>query len=238
MLKLKVKLNTKNITREELVWREKYLSPNLSYITGVTSPSYNLGKYDKLASTNSITNTDSSLNVESENVLRQGYVIVKSKVYDAHRGRYTDYSVADSGTTTTYHYVVNKDKYFYWNNGKYTFDNLLHVSSNTITEDYTYECDENTKELKIDTLYWIEDEKVNIDGNTYIYDRHEGKDGGLKYLDDGDILDSSAITRCDGIEFHPYPSPKDYEEVTKFRLTKQDMQEETYSRLSFARYYY
>ena len=78
----------------------------------------------------------------------------------------------------------------------------------------------------------------------YVYDKNEGEGntpentGILKFKDSGDALEPSAITRCKTIEFYPYDSAAEYEEVTKFRLYKNDNQEESFSRITFARYYY
>ena len=40
MLTYSVKLDEKSIRRDELVWCEKYLAPDLSIITGVTSSNW------------------------------------------------------------------------------------------------------------------------------------------------------------------------------------------------------
>lgn len=245
MLRYEVKLNDDSIKREKLEWREKYLSPDLSYITGVTSPSYHLEKFTKLASTNNINNTDCTLDVECKNVLRQGYIIIKEKEYDVFADSYVDYSIINSGDTIEYHYVINKDKYFYWgkfdgeDKSGYTFNNLLNYDPQSgIVETIKVESSEASNPLKIDTVYWIEDGTVEIDGNLYIYDKDEGNNGILKYGEDGVALQPSAITRCKGIEYHPYSSSTLYEEVTKVKFGKQVNKEEGFDKITFARYYY
>lgn len=246
MLKYEIKLSDNSIKRDELVWKEKYLSPDLSYITGVTQPSYHLEKFERLASTNSINNTDSTLNVECKNVKRQGYIIVKEKEYDVFTSSTIDYSIVESGETIDYQYIVNKNKFFYWgkfpNEDKsgYTINNLLNYdeASSAIVETIKVESGKTANPIKIDTVYWIEDGEVEIDGGVYVYDVNEGNNGILKYKETGDALDPSVITRCKDIEFHPYSSSTMYEEVTKIKLTKNDRQEESFNRITFARYFY
>ena len=246
MLKYEIKLGDNSIKRDKLVWKEKYLSSDLSYITGVTEPSYHLEKFERLASTNSINNTDSTLNVECKNVKRQGYIIVKEKEYDVFTSSTIDYSIINSGETIGYQYIVNKDKFFYWgkfpNEDKYGYiiNNLLNYdeASSAIVETIKVESGKTENPIKIDTVYWIEDGEVEIDGNVYVYDVNEGNKGILKYKETGDALPPSAITRCKDIEFNPCSSSTMYEEVTKFKLTKNDRQEEGFDRITFARYFY
>jgi|GEM_PF-2561659 len=241
MLKYEIKLSDNSIKRDKLDWKEKYLSPDLSYVTGVTEPSYHLEKFERLASTNSINNTDSTLNVECKNVKRQGYIIVKEKEYDVFTSSTIDYSIVNSGETINYQYIVNKDKFFYWDENKsgYTINNLLNYdkASSAIVETIKVEPTSGKAEnpIKIDTVYWIEDGEVEIDGNVYVYDVNEGDNGILKYKETGDALPPSAITRCKDIEFS---SSTMYKEVTKFKLTKNNRQEERFNRITFARYFY
>ena len=242
MLKYEVKLNDNNIKREKMVWVEKYLSPNLSYVTGVTSSSYHLEKFTKLASTNSIINSYSSLNIsECENVKRQGYIVIVGKEYDVYKDSTIDYSIIKSGTTIDYSYIVNKDKYFYWgrlgdsSKSGYTINNLLNynASENAIKENIYVEANKDDEVIKIDTVYWIENGKVEIDGNVYIFDKNE-ENGVLKYSENGESLEPSAITRCQEIKYFVEPS----EEVTKFKLTKNESQEEEFDKITFASHYY
>ena len=161
MLRYEIKLNDNDIKRDELLWEEKYLSPDLSYVTGVTSPSYHLEKFDTVASSNSIINTDSALNVECKNVKRQGYIIVRQKEYDVFSSSTIDYSIVNSGETIDYQYIVNKDKFFYWDENKsgYTINNLLNYdkASSAIVETIKVEPTSGKAEnpIKIDTVYWF-----------------------------------------------------------------------------------
>lgn len=48
MLKYEVKLGKDNFKQRELEWSEKYLAPNLSFISGVTDTAYHLEKFKAL----------------------------------------------------------------------------------------------------------------------------------------------------------------------------------------------
>ena len=242
MLRYEIKLGKDDLIRDALEWREKYLSKDLSYITGVTSPDYHLEKFTALASTNRLINIDSALDLECENALREGYIIIKDKVYDVLSSSTVDYSSVDSGEKIKYSYVENNDKYFYWNENVsgYSFDNLLNYNEESGIVETLIVSGVSSADCSIsaDTAYWIEDGMVEIDGHKYFYDRDEGENGTLRYGENGDVLEPSAITRCSGITCHPYSSSTMYEEVTKFKLTKRGVQEEDFSRLTFARYFY
>jgi len=247
MLRYEIKLGSDDIRREVMEWKEKYLSPDLSYITGVTDSDYHIEKFSRLPATNSIINSDISLELECNNVIRQGYIIVKGKEYDTFSDKFYDYSVEKSGETIDYRYVMNKDKYFYWckfideDKSGYTFNNLLNYDEEKgeVVEKLKFEASKNDEVLKIDTVYWIEDDSVEIDGDKYFYDKNEGDNGILKYGEYGAALEPSAVTRCDDIEFYPYSSSTMYKEVTKFRLSKKNQYEkEEFDNITFASYFY
>lgn len=235
MLRYEVKLSDDNFKKERLVWREKYLAPDLSVVTGVTSPSYHLEKFDMLAATNSIINSDATLFVETENVLRQGFVVLKDKKYNVIEDSTISYSSNKSGETISYKYLNINGKYFYWGYipgtinvntqapfSGYSIDNLLNFNCGKVVENIDIVCDSTANTVSVDTVYWIENGIVTIDGNEYIYDRNEGENGILKYRENGKALSESDITDCSSIEFYPYESSNDYEEVTKFKLTKNE----------------
>ena len=48
MLSYKVKLNGSYINKDEVVWGERYLSPDLSFVSGVTSQDYHLEGLTKI----------------------------------------------------------------------------------------------------------------------------------------------------------------------------------------------
>lgn len=249
MLKYEVRLGKDNFKKEKLVWGEKYLSPDLSVITGVTSPEYHLEKFNTLEATNSIINSDGAVHVECKNVQRQGFIVLKEKEYETFTGKTIDYSSDKNGKEIEYSYIVNNDKYFYWghipnttNVFGYSINNLLNMVENSngydIFETINVPCGKNDNPIKIDTLYWIEDGCVTIDGHQYIYDRNEGDNGILKFGENGNALDITAITKCKSVEFYPYESSNDYEEVTKFKLIKQLEITKDFEKITFSKYYY
>ena len=260
MLRYNVRLNDGSIKEEELRWDEKYLSRDLSYVTGITDPSYHLEKVNVLPAANSIINTDGRLDVDAWNVYRQGFVIARGKEYPIYSGNTVDYSVVPSGETIDYHYIDINGKYFYFkeledNISGFTIDNLLNYDENReepnvndlkkyIHQDVSVSAESSSSAITIDTVYWIEDNTVEIDGYEYFYDRNEnGKDEGegigiLKYRENGMALEASSITKCDKIECRPYQDSDDFEEVTKFVCTKRARSKREFEDVTFCKYYY
>ena len=79
MLNYSIKLGDEYIKKDVVVWGEKYLSPDLSFISGVTSQDYHLEKQAQIEA--SINGKSDLLNIECENVKREGYVVVKGKTW-------------------------------------------------------------------------------------------------------------------------------------------------------------
>lgn len=242
MLRYKVKFGDDDFKKSELVWDEKYLSPDLSFISGITSTDYHLEKFNELEATNTIINSSGIVKLESENVTRQGFVVVNNKEYKANPSSIVDYSIADSGVTIDYHYTKINDKYFYWSkfqgeeNSGYTIDNLLTYYNGEIKDLLEVECEEDASTFSANTVYWIEDGYVTIDGERYFYDKNEGENGVLKYREDGAPMDASAITKCSAITFYPYSSATEYQEVTKFKLTKNEEITREFKQITYLRY--
>lgn len=244
MLTYKVRLGKDDFKMEDIVWSEKYLSPDLLFISGVTDTEYHLEKYKSIPASSSIANMDSELTLECHNVLRQGYVLVKGKEYDVIDVNGVGYYGTSTNAINAKALFVN-GKYFYFNKLKdrdddtsgYTITNLLTVKDGEISDMVVKKANFNEKVIKIDTLYWIEDGCVNIDGHQYIYDRDETENGTIRYLENGKALDGTDITRCSAIECHPY-DVQDMYEVTKFKLSKNEVMEMQYDNVSFCRYYY
>ena len=256
MLKYSIKLNESNFKRDKIVWREKYLSPDLSYVSGVTSPSYHLEKFDYLASTNSINNTDNTLKVDCHNVIRKGFIVMSGKTFEIKSDTYHNFTTNED---IKYKYVFINGKYFYEHelrNGVrgYTIDNLLNAveavdeesveDTQFIYDHIEVEKPADGEPLKIDVVSWIEDDFVEIDGVNYIYTKDEvcGQckvdNGVIKYTEDGEALEASAITDCDEIICYPYKSATEYEEVTKVKLTKEDSVDKDFEKITLCKYYY
>ena len=192
MLKYEIKLTDDSFRQEELVWSEKYLAPDLSFVTGVTSQSYHLEKFNKLPLSNSmISNSYSIAELETENAKREGYIVIKNKRYEVNSGSVVDYSVESSGSVTNYDYLFLNGKYYYsYNNSGFTIDNWLSGTTNGVVT--TSVKVSGSSAVTIDTVAWIEDGIVSVDGYNYIFDKEEQIDantiGGLKYSEDGECL--------------------------------------------------
>ena len=240
MLKYSIKVNEKNIKREEMSWGEKFLSQDLSYISGVTSPSYHLEKYSIMPSTNSIVSSDSTLRINSTNVYRNGYCILRNKKYDIktlrvcmHNGNVMEYKDVK--------YIEYNGKYYYGvfdeNTKQYQFviDGILIDNNGNIEEGIlsVETNDDSYKYVSFDTIFWIENGTITIDGKTYLYDANEN----CIHLSDGSIVTNlTDISSCEGIFLKHYDTPK---EVTKFILTKAfDSLLCNYSKITYCSYLY
>ena len=62
MLNYSIKLGDKYLKKDKVVWGEKYLSPDLSFVTGVTSQDYHLDKLTQIET--SINGKTDLLNIE------------------------------------------------------------------------------------------------------------------------------------------------------------------------------
>lgn len=240
MLKYSIKVNEKNIKREEMSWGEKFLSQDLSYISGVTSPSYHLEKYSIMPSTNSIVSSDSTLRINSTNVYRNGYCILRNKKYDIktlrvcmHNGNVMEYKDVK--------YIEYNGKYYYGvfdeKTGGYKFviDSILKYEeeNETVSEGSLTAFETSGNSVCFDTIFWIENGTITIDGTTYLYDANEK----CIHLSDGSIVtDYTDISSCDRIYIKHYDTPK---EVTKFILTKAfDSLLCNYSKITYCSYLY
>ena len=238
MLKYSIKVNEKNIKREEMSWGEKFLSQDLSYISGVTSPSYHLEKYSIMPSTNSIVSSDSTLRINSTNVYRNGYCILRKKKYDIntlrvcmHNGNVMEYKDVK--------YIEYNGKYYYGvfdeKTGGYKFviDSILKEENETVSEGSLTAFETSGNSVCFDTIFWIENGTITIDGTTYLYDANEN----CIHLSDGSIVtDPTDISSCEGIFLKHYDTPK---EVTKFILTKAfDSLLCNYSKITYCSYLY
>ena len=250
MLRYQIKLNDGNIVQEEMVWQEKYVAQDLSFVSGVTSPSYHLENYDTLQTSNYLTNSPSMVNVVSENVQRQGFVIVKGKQYPISTTNVVDYVDGNKNVK----YILVNGKYYYETsrNGSNCFvipngSILAYDGISVLLNSNDLIVPSNGGNAMIDMVYWIEDGFVRIDDEDYFYDKNESitdqsygynGQGVLKYTEDGYALQASKVTACDSIDFHPYSSSNKYEVVTKFTLTTNGDTELNVVSASYGGYYY
>lgn len=149
MLRYKVKLNEPK-GYNEIEYDELYLSPDLSFISGVTDSKYCLinGQHISIEFNNDGNFHDSI--IETKDVLRQGYVIFEQE-FDVEE--YKDY------------------KGFYYIDGKYYF------TSGTSINVLGQECAINDNKVKVNVTYWVEDNKLVVGENTYDIDIQLKSDG-------------------------------------------------------------
>ena len=226
MLRYNIKVTGDDISREKMSWDEKFLSQDLSYVSGVTSTSYHLEKYGMIPASNSMVSSDATLRVVSENVHRNGYCIIRDKEYDVKKVKVNGKDVNYIEVNGTFYYEVD---------GKYVIDNMLKQDggNNSVISGEVIVPSGSQDSVKIDTIVWIEDGKVTIDGITYWYDENEEKItlDGVYFIDNYE-----SVTKCKDIKFFNFKSTI---EVTKFKLTKAfDEIGYDYSKVSYCSYLY
>ena len=224
MLRYNIKVTGDDISREKMSWDEKFLSQDLSYVSGVTSTSYHLEKYGMIPASNSMVSSDATLRVVSENVHRNGYCLIKNKKYDVKKVKVNGKDVNYIEVNGTFYYEVK---------GKYVIDNMLKKDGDSIISGEVIVPSGSQDFVNIDTIVWIEDGKVTIDGKTYWYDENVGKItlDGVYFIDNYE-----SVTKCKDIKFFNFKSTI---EVTKFKLTKAfDEIGYDYSKVSYCSYLY
>ena len=193
-----------------------------------------------MPSTNSIVSSDSTLRINSTNVYRNGYCILRNKKYDIntlrvcmHNGNGMEYKDVK--------YIEYNGKYYYGvfdeNTKQYQFviDGILIDNNGNIEEGIlsVETNDDSYKYVSFDTIFWIENGTITIDGKTYLYDANEN----CIHLSDGSIVTNlTDISSCERIDIIYDKTPK---EVTKFILTKAfDSLLCNYSKITYCSYLY
>lgn len=246
MLKYNIRVVGDDIGKQVMEWQGKYLSPDLSFVTGVTSQVNNIDGDTSIDAVNErFLNNPNTLDMETENVTREGFVLVKGYRYKVDSGITYDYTVSEEGgSKIKYDYVFIDGKYYYsYDNGPFTISGFPTVNSGGIPGEYDFTISyDGSGYLKLDRVFWIEDGAVTIDGDTYHYDNdfyneETGERGALTYTENGEPLEPGEITVCDGIEYHPFET-RDYIPVTKFTLTKHEDDKRGVENIGFVKYFY
>lgn len=228
MLKYSVRLTNKDIQNNVLQWREKYLAPDLSYISGVTDVSSHIERFNELSAHNSLSNQGSILSLETEIVTRLGYIVIKDKEYKVE-------------SVNGKQYVFINGKYFYANNNKITVTVWQCETINGIVEKDVIKSIEGDI-IKLDTVCWIEDGLAEIDGVKYVFDKNEQQEDGtigcLKAAEDGSIINETDITKCSSIYYAPYISVTQIHDVCKFKLTKPTYKTIEYNSIKECEYFF
>ena len=151
MLRYKVKLNEPK-GYNEIKCDELYLSPDMSFISGVTNYDYELVDGQHLKIEFNENNIFHDVIVKIENVTRKGYVIFNQEftleIYKEYKG-------------------------FYHIDGKYYFCGKDESQIDVMGKTYTI----TDNKIKINVVYWVEDDKVIIGDNAYKVEIQLDKDG-------------------------------------------------------------
>lgn len=234
MLKYSVKLTEKDFKGNNIVWREKYVAPDLSYISGVTDFSCHLEKHPYITVESPIANQSNILRVESEVVTRTGYVVLKEKEYPVKEVEGKDY-------------VHINGRFFYGNGSSFTIKDWQKetfvrkdgkIVPKIVEEDKTVTA--SGGKIKLDTIYWIEDGYVTIDGNQYIFDPNEQQSNGtvgcLKFTNDGKIIDKPCP--CKTVYLAPYTDVSLIHEVCKFKAYSTPYISYKFTDMKFCEYFF
>ena len=239
MLKYDIKLTNKDLDKEVMVWGEKYLSPDLSFVSGVTAQAYHLFGKDTIEANNRMfSSLDGYLDMETENTTRTGFVVAKNYKYPVFSAETYDYSISESAKTEYYYTIINGKYYYAYDDGSgitFHIDTLVNendeVMEAVVDAEYASGC------VSLDRIFWIEGNIVSIDGHDYFYDRNIGDNGCICY-DFGSPLSASQITDCDDIEYHPFKNSSDFLDITKFTLRKTDDFIRRVENIGFVKYFF
>lgn len=215
MLKYSVKINSDDIEKKELVWGEKYLSPSLSFVSGVCDTSYHLEKYEQLPVSNSINNSTATVKVQSSNFKRYGYVVFNDFYLDINESS-TFIIENNEPREIDYKYTVINDKYFYYNDEikGFKIDNIYHMNDDNEITSEPLIVSSTTNDFKIEKyISFIDDNIVSINGYSFDYDVATSL-----LLWNGNEFDTSDIN-CKSYRCVLYDI-KDINEYTRFRLDK------------------
>ena len=202
MLKYNIKLREPQ-GYDELECNEIYFSSDLSYISGTTDYNYNLFDGQKLMVEFNGTSVFNEVKVNIKNVVRKGFVVYKQLFYVEPFNYGKEY------------------KGFYYVDGKYYF---TEKDSNTIEvngKEYQIEDDK----VYVETLYWVEDDKIKIGDITYNVDinlfrkEYKNPDGTKEYKYE---VNEPPYIILKGNEklYVQQCNRNDWEKVTKFVIKK------------------
>ena len=204
MLKYSIRLREpKQYTEIELLDGENlYLSPDVSFISGVTSVDTCIVDGQKLLIEIDQNEVFNEVIVEAKNVTRQGYVIY-DKIYELEEYKNND--------------IVYKC--FRYIDGKYYFT-IDDTATSITVNGKSYQIDNNT--ITVETKYWVENNEVTIENHTYNVDlvmlkvsKNNGTD--YEYI----ANDNNYVTLKDGTNLKIKNCDKKYwKKVTKFTLRK------------------
>lgn len=195
MLRYNVKLNGSEIGLSKIEWNDKYVSKDLSYISGTTPTSYNLNDGDEVLVYSRYSNLERKLTAHTETSYRDGYCVIVGKHYKILDGisYYKDNSDLNRLQQNKFKYVEIDGRYFYGvpsGEGTYIFkiDDFLSFDQNNdiVSRSVMVTANTTADHISVDKIEWIYDGKVVIDGYEYIvddtepiYEPSEVRNGGL-----------------------------------------------------------
>lgn len=234
MLNYKVRMSDNQIVQKGIEWEERYVAQDLSYVSGVTDTDYNIDSFRSLSVESRAGGGTDIVSVNSTNVKRTGFVVVYGKSYDVHSAKTTNFIV--SATPASFKYIELNGRYYYCGLTGNTFevDKWL-VSSDTGVIETSVTVTAVNDVARIDTVYWVKDDTVTIDGNDYYVDYQTNPKPTIRYYEGSDALEYSSITDCTGIEITQFTNPV---EKAEFILTKVDDREVQFDSIGFCDYYF
>lgn len=217
MLRYNIRVDGSNVEMEEMSWGEKFLSQDLSYVSGTTSASYSLGKYDRISASNNLVSSDATLAIESNDVTINGYIVIKMAQHKIK-------SFEKDGATINY--IEYNGKYYYENDGNYVIENFLTIADGKPSH-ITKSFNASNDAVEFDEIRWIEDMTVTISGDTYDYDINS----------DAFMLDGNGVI-LPNVEAHVYGNDN-WRTITKFVARKfSEHTQYDYSSLRYCSYIY
>ena len=226
MLKYSIRMTDGQIEQQTIDWSERYLAPDLSYVSGVTSTANGLSAFKTLSVDSKAGHGSDVVNVSVETVRRDGYILLKDKKYKVLTGETKNYVYDNS---ISFKYVELNGRYYYqYADGLFHINDWL-VRNYGIKESSVTASMTDNSTISLDTIVWIENGKVVIDGTTYFVDKDEKA---VKYYENGEALSGKKL--CDCVASYVYITTPTY--VDKFILAKNEGKKVKYNSIGFCAY--
>lgn len=231
MLNFQIKIEAKEAQKEKINFSDFYLEPDLSFISGSTPYETNLKNGEEVLVTSPINTNGEMATATTQNVQRIGtvqiirhYPIEKNNIFINTSPYYTE----EDGKMM-YDYIFRNGKYYYAKpNENFIINDLIDENGTS----YSGSCGRTNdgKMAKVPETYWIEDEKVVIDGKEYYVDTTLN----TIYVDpeQGDYKDFFS----EGIKVTVFPSEK-WKNVTKFRIDLNNKQQVDFKNITYGQYF-
>lgn len=229
MLRYSFKLGRDTNETQDLEWNDRYVSQDLSFFSGTTSPSSHLDSMDRINVEYSKNESHAPFNIRTERVSRNGYVIFTKKEYEVKDETYTFYDdMSGSELSGSYIEICGK-RVFKNSEDKFV---ITHFPYEFTVGDVRYSdvtAEETDGVVKLDSVYYVEGGFVNIDSRYYAIDfdaySPNGTIGAIEDLE-GNFVGFNEICRCSGLKIVRYPSPVD---IIRFRAYPSEFEDIKFS---------